>query len=92
MLSCDAAGRVIDVHALRHTFGTRLCRLGLDPKTIQTLMRHSTPELTFAIYVHSDWNRLRAAAQQLPPLTSAEPCQVDGRRTGTDDLPVADAR
>lgn len=65
----DAAGRVLDMHALRHTFGTRLGRLpGVDPKTVQSLMRHSDPRLTFGVYVHSDAARLKAAVQNLPTL------------------------
>ena len=69
----DAAGRVLDLHALRHTFGTRLGRMpGVDPKSVQTLMRHSDPRLTFGIYVHSDKARLQAAVAALPSLTSGQ--------------------
>ena len=74
----DSAGRVLDLHALRHTFGTRLGRMpGIDPKSVQTLMRHSDPRLTFGIYVHSDKARLKAAVAELPeiglrPSTEAE--------------------
>ena len=65
----DAAGRVLDLHALRHTFGTRLGHLpGVDPKTVQTLMRHSDPRLTFTVYVHADRARLRAAVGSLADL------------------------
>ena len=65
----DAAGRVLDLHALRHTFGTRLGRMpGVDPKSVQTLMRHSDPRLTFGIYVHSDKARLQAAVNGLPEI------------------------
>ncbi len=67
----DAAGRVVDLHALRHTFGTRLgATPGIDPKSVQTLMRHSTPNLTFSVYVHSDKSRLKAAVCALPTLPS----------------------
>lgn len=63
----DAAGRVLDLHALRHTFGTRLGRMpNVDLKSVQTLMRHSDPRLTFGIYVHSDKARLKAAMGMLP--------------------------
>lgn len=63
----DSAGRVIDLHALRHTFGTRLGRTpGADPKSVQTLMRHSDPRMTFGVYVHSDTDRLKSVAAMLP--------------------------
>jgi integrase len=65
----DAAGRVLDLHALRHTFGTRLGRMpGVDPKSVQTLMRHSDPRMTFGVYVHSDKVRLAAAVALLPAI------------------------
>jgi len=68
----DASGRVVDLHALRHTFGTRLGRMpGIDPKSVQTLMRHSDPRLTFGVYVHSDKARLSAAVALLPSITVA---------------------
>ena len=61
----DGAGRMIDLHALRHTFGTNLVSSGADIKTVQTLMRHSTPVLTLGIYVHVDRSRMRAAVGAL---------------------------
>lgn len=75
----DAAGRVVDLHALRHTFGTRLGSTpGIDPKSVQTLMRHSTPNLTFSVYVHSDKSRLQAAVAALPAIQPipAQPAAV----------------
>ena len=66
----DASGRVVDLHALRHTFGTRLgATPGIDPKSVQTLMRHSTPNLTFAVYVHSDKTRLKSAVAAMPTIS-----------------------
>jgi integrase len=73
----DAAGRVLDLHALRHTFGTRLIAAGADIKTVQALMRHSTPVLTLGIYVHSDRARLRQAVEQLPELAPLPEQHVD---------------
>jgi integrase len=69
IVKTDAAGRTIDLHALRHTFGTRLGKIpGIDPKTVQTLMRHQDPRLTFGVYVHSDRQRLKLAAESLPEI------------------------
>ena len=86
----DAAGRVVDVHALRHTYGTRLARTpGIDPKTVQTLMRHATPNLTFGVYVHADQDRLMRAAMSLPELRpSCGPDESAALSAGTDDRPV----
>jgi len=46
----DERNRVVDVHALRVTFGTHLCAAGVPLRTAQAAMRHSKPELTANIY------------------------------------------
>jgi integrase len=62
----DATGHSIDLHCLRHTYCTMLIRSGADIKTVQALMRHSTPHLTLGIYAHYDQGRMKAAVQRLP--------------------------
>jgi len=55
---CQAAGivksderdRVVDIHALRHTFGTHLSTSGVHPRTAMAAMRHSRMELTMNYY------------------------------------------
>jgi len=50
---CDAVGiRKIGVHALRHTYATRLFEKGVDIKIISELLGHSSTEITYRIYVH----------------------------------------
>jgi len=46
----DDRGRVLDIHALRHTFGTHLSKAGVAPRVAQAAMRHSTIELTMNTY------------------------------------------
>jgi integrase len=46
----DARGRVVDFHALRHSYITALVRSGVNPKTVQRLARHSTITLTLDRY------------------------------------------
>ena len=89
----DAAGRVVDCHSLRHTFGTWLGkRPDVDPKTIQALMRHKTAALTFGVYVHRDKGRMKAAAAAMPALAplpfKPETVKAASLRTGTDDMPI----
>ena len=45
-------GDRLDFHALRHTTGAWLALAGVHPKTIQTVMRHSTIQLTMDTYGH----------------------------------------
>lgn len=73
----DSAGRVLDLHALRHTFGTLLVASGADIKTVQSLMRHSTPALTLAIYIHKDEKRMAQAVAGLPDLTPSQNSEPD---------------
>lgn len=85
----DASGRTLDIHALRHTTGTRLVASGADIKTTQSLMRHATPSMTLGIYVHHDKKRMRDAVAALPEITPAKPKEQTQRiaKTGTHDTP-----
>ncbi len=52
-LMCAAAGiRRVGVHALRHTYATRLFENKVDIKIISELLGHSSTEITYRIYVH----------------------------------------
>ncbi len=48
----DGEGRVVDFHALRHSYITHLVRSGANPKVVQALARHSTITLTLDQYTH----------------------------------------
>jgi len=43
IIKTDERGRTIDIHALRHTFGTHLFMAGVPLRTTQAAMRHSDP-------------------------------------------------
>ncbi|MDA1055668.1 MAG: site-specific integrase, partial [Planctomycetota bacterium] len=45
-------GEVLDFHSLRHTCGAWLARVGIHPKAVQVVMRHSTITLTMDVYGH----------------------------------------
>ncbi len=62
----DENGRKLDIHALRHTFGTRLARNGAPLAQTQMLMGHSDPKLTSRVYVHLQTEDCRAAVEALP--------------------------
>ncbi len=78
----DEAGRVVDFHALRHTFITNLAQSGVHPKTAQALARHSTIKLTMDRYSHSFREDEEAAVEALPSLSAIAESQA---ATGTDD-------
>ncbi len=78
----DAQGRVLDFHALRHTFITNVANSGASVRTTQELARHSTPTLTIGRYAHTDDEQKRAAINALPDI---QPLDADARKTGTNE-------
>lgn len=52
-------------YCLRHEYCTNLARLGVDIRTAQKLMGHSTIALTADIYTHVETSALKAAAELL---------------------------
>lgn len=67
----DERGEKIDIHALRHTFASRLARNGVGLAQAQKILGHSDPKLTAAIYTQLDADDLRAAVESMPAITSA---------------------
>ena len=64
----DEDGRKLDIHALRHTFGSRLARNGVGLVQVQRLMGHSDPKLTAQVYTHLDVEDLRSAIETMAPV------------------------
>ena len=86
----DERGRTIDVHALRHSFGTLLSKGGVAPRTAQAAMRHSTIDLTMNVYTDPKLLDVQGALDALPslPLHDAPRSQREiAKATGTDGKP-----
>ncbi|HEY8666419.1 MAG TPA: tyrosine-type recombinase/integrase, partial [Tepidisphaeraceae bacterium] len=79
----DGAGRKADFHALRHSFISNLAAGGVNPKTAQTLARHSTITLTMDRYTHLYAGDMAAALDALPDLSAS--IGQTARATGTHD-------
>ena len=67
----DERGWTVDVHALRHTFGTLLSKGGVAPRTAQAAMRHSDVNLTMQRYTDVKLLDVRGALDSLPALPLA---------------------
>ena len=67
----DDEGRVADLHALRTTFGTNLARCGVPPAIAQTLMRHSSIDLTMKYYTKLTVEDLQSRGLDLLPRLEA---------------------
>lgn len=81
----DDRGRVLDIHALRHTFGTHLSKGGVAPRVAQAAMRHSTLELTMNTYTDPRLLDVAGALDVLPALPPiSRPDAQRAKATGTD--------
>jgi integrase len=65
LVNKKAGVRAAPVHSHRHTAATVMLSKGADIKTIQTALGHSRPEITLALYCHSETEREQAAAAML---------------------------
>ena len=68
--------RVLDVHALRHSFSTLLSRGGVAPRTAQAVMRHSSIDLTMNVYTDPRQIDVQAALLQLPGLPLSDTLEI----------------
>jgi len=88
----DDRGRTVDVHALRHTFGTLLSKGGVTPRTAQAAMRHSKIDLTMNVYTDPKLLDVAGAVETLPslPLPAGPQSEaIAAKATGTEDLPLS---
>ena len=65
----DDRGRTVDVHALRHTFGTMLSKAGVSPRVAQAAMRHSSIDLTMNVYTDPRLLDVQGAIESLPSMS-----------------------
>jgi len=82
----DDLGRTIDVHALRHSFGTLLSKGGVAPRTAQAAMRHSSIDLTMNVYTDPRLLDVHGALDALPALPLDDHRQQRLQATGTHDI------
>ncbi len=69
----DECGRTVDLHALRHTFGTHLSKNGVPPRTAQAALRHSSLDLTMNVYTDPELLDVAGAMEALPMLPVEAP-------------------
>jgi len=84
----DAAGRLVDFHALRVSFITALVKGGASVKSAQTLARHSDPKLTLNTYTRLGVHDLAGALELLPDVAPAERQTAVALANGTDGKPT----
>ena len=81
-----ADGRVVDFHALRHSFITGLSKAGVSPRVAMELARHSQIDLTMRVYTDGGLLGSADAVNSLPQWTRlADPDSQKNLATGTLD-------
>ena len=78
----DGRGWTVDVHAMRHTFGTPLSRDNVAPRTAQAAMRHSSIDLTMNVYTDPRLLDVAGALEKLPDMSLA----AESRHEATESL------
>ncbi len=88
----DDRGHTLDVHALRHSFGSLLSAGGVAPRTAQAALRHSSIDLTMNVYTDPRVLDVAGALGSLPslPLGGSPNDRQQLRATGTSDHRAAD--
>jgi len=69
----DSLGDRIDLHALRHTFATRMARNGVSQVQAAKILGHSDVRLTTSVYQHLEAEDLRGAIDTLAPKPQPTP-------------------
>lgn len=68
---CDEAGiSRFCMHALRHTYATRAIEAGVNPKTLQKFLGHSSIKMTLDRYVHVTDDSMSKAIEQFEAYAS----------------------
>jgi integrase len=81
----DDLGRVVDFHALRHTFGSMLARAGIPPRVAMELMRHSDMRLTQNSYTDATLLPLFIEVEKLPCPSPSLGASLNSARKGQNE-------
>jgi hypothetical protein len=91
LTSSNHDGQLLDFHSLRHTCGAWLSLAGSHPKTVQTVMRHSSISVTMDTYGHLLPGQHAEAVDKLGfMLTDSTAASIPLQMTGTDDQRESD--
>ena len=86
----DAEGRVIDLHAMRTTLGTNLARAGVAPQLAQRIMRHADYRTTQEHYTVLGLTDTAKAIESLPAIPTTT--STAAAATGTYDAGPSETR
>ena len=81
----DAEGRVIDLHAMRTTLGTMLARQEAKPQVAREIMRHSDYQTTLTHYTMLGLSDTAGAINEIPDIGTPETISATGTMNATAD-------
>ncbi len=81
----DERGRVLDFHALRHTYISNLASAGVHPSVAKELARHSTIQLTMDRYTHVAQEKMAEALEALPSIAGSLADSDDASETEDEE-------
>ena len=84
----DAEGRVVDLHAMRTTLGTNLARAGVAPQIAQRIMRHGDYRTTLKHYTVLGLVDTAKAINALPSIRTPQADALAATGTAGRDDPV----
>ena len=62
----------IDLHSLRHTFGTRCAEAGMPPKVLQEIMGHTDISITMNTYFYATKDYMMENIQRVTDILDSE--------------------
>lgn len=80
----DAQGKWADFHALRHTLGTNLAKVGTPIRVAMEVMRHSDAKLTTKTYTDCSQLPMADVANALPRYEIAQPAEQQSEQQSSD--------
>ena len=72
----DEQGRIVDFHALRHTFCTWLAQANVHPAVLVKMARHANLDTTMKYYTHIDIDDMASALGKLGSVTCESACSA----------------
>lgn len=87
----DAAGRVVDLHAIRYTYVTNVVHASTNAAQAMTLARHSDPKLTLKRYNTLRPADVRPMLPRVPEMPATGNAPETMKATGTDDAAPVEA-
>lgn len=71
--------RYVSCHSMRHLNATLLINAGVDVKTVQTCLGHSSPTTTMKVYLHTFQSAQAAASEAVANALSFSPKSDAGK-------------